>query len=200
MFSLICDWSVRSFPSTKKILLPHSFASLFQILLTEYLKSLWYLTRCSDLISLSHTHTCIYHITWLHRQSINKHPYCPTQQINSLEIFLIEWWVTWKFRFWLMGHVRNLRFYMNFVNLLWVIWKMRRRAADFRRPVRRNLSCWISSLLGLFCVAGFILFTIHHFHAIDIKDPVRQPTLVRFRDLSCYVMLIDLLCAVGHKC
>lgn len=54
---------------------------------------------------------------------------------------------------------------------------MRRRAADFRRPVRRNLSCWISSLLGLFCVAGFILFTIQHFHAIEHKDPIRQPTL-----------------------
>lgn len=55
---------------------------------------------------------------------------------------------------------------------------MRRRAADFRRPVRRNLSCWIwSSLLGLFCVAGFILFTVHHFQDNDNKDLIQQPTL-----------------------
>ncbi|KAK4768133.1 hypothetical protein SAY87_003274 [Trapa incisa] len=41
---------------------------------------------------------------------------------------------------------------------------MRRRAADYRRPVRRMLWCWIWSVLGLFCLGGLILFVIQHNH------------------------------------
>ncbi|KAM7479804.1 hypothetical protein LguiA_028017 [Lonicera macranthoides] len=39
---------------------------------------------------------------------------------------------------------------------------MRRRAADYRRPVRRRYSCWIWALLGLFSIAAFLLFVFHH--------------------------------------
>ncbi|XP_031374906.1 probable galacturonosyltransferase 11 [Punica granatum] len=42
---------------------------------------------------------------------------------------------------------------------------MRRRAADFRRSGRRRWSTrWIWALLGLFFVAGCILFVVHHNH------------------------------------
>uniref|UniRef100_A0A5B7AKE3 Hexosyltransferase n=1 Tax=Davidia involucrata TaxID=16924 RepID=A0A5B7AKE3_DAVIN len=51
---------------------------------------------------------------------------------------------------------------------------MRRRAADYRRPVRRRLSCWIWVLLGLFSIAGFALFVVHHHHH---EDRVEQPAL-----------------------
>lgn len=40
--------------------------------------------------------------------------------------------------------------------------KMRRRAADYRRPVRRKYWCWIWALLGLFLVAGLLLFVVQH--------------------------------------
>ncbi|KAG6401805.1 hypothetical protein SASPL_138671 [Salvia splendens] len=52
---------------------------------------------------------------------------------------------------------------------------MRRRATDFRRPVRRRLSCWILVLLVLFSIAGFGLFIIQHNHR-DV-DRVEQPVL-----------------------
>jgi alpha-1,4-galacturonosyltransferase len=41
---------------------------------------------------------------------------------------------------------------------------MRRRAADFRRPVRKRFSCWIWAFLGLFSIAGFVLLVFHHHH------------------------------------
>nr|GMD34067.1 probable galacturonosyltransferase 11 [Ipomoea batatas] len=53
---------------------------------------------------------------------------------------------------------------------------MRRRAADYRRPVRRRLSCWIWALLGIFLIAGFFLFIMHH-HQHDREDHVEQPVL-----------------------
>uniref|UniRef100_A0A5B7AME5 Hexosyltransferase n=1 Tax=Davidia involucrata TaxID=16924 RepID=A0A5B7AME5_DAVIN len=49
---------------------------------------------------------------------------------------------------------------------------MRRRAADYRRPVRRRFTCWIWALLGLFSIAGFTLFVVHHHH---LEDWVEQP-------------------------
>ncbi|XAR51246.1 Polygalacturonate 4-alpha-galacturonosyltransferase [Bertholletia excelsa] len=52
---------------------------------------------------------------------------------------------------------------------------MRRRAADYRRPVRRRFSCWIWALLGLVSVAGFYLLLVHHRQ--DHEDQVEQPTL-----------------------
>ncbi|KAL2482294.1 putative galacturonosyltransferase 11 [Forsythia ovata] len=52
---------------------------------------------------------------------------------------------------------------------------MRRRAADYRRPVRRRLSCWIWALLVIFSVAGFALFVLHHNH--HQEDHVEQPVL-----------------------
>ncbi|KAI3416884.1 Hexosyltransferase [Psidium guajava] len=39
---------------------------------------------------------------------------------------------------------------------------MRRRAADYRRPVRRKYWCWIWALLGLFLFAGLLLFVVQH--------------------------------------
>ncbi|KAK2983912.1 hypothetical protein RJ640_000931 [Escallonia rubra] len=54
---------------------------------------------------------------------------------------------------------------------------MRRRAADYRRPVRKRFSCWIWALLGLFCIAGFVLFVVQHNH--HHEDRVEQPTLER---------------------
>ncbi|XP_059641040.1 hexosyltransferase GAUT11-like [Cornus florida] len=52
---------------------------------------------------------------------------------------------------------------------------MRRRPADYRRPVRRKFSCWICVLLCLFSVAGFSLFVLHHHH--HDEDRVEQPML-----------------------
>ncbi|XP_023764281.1 hexosyltransferase GAUT11 [Lactuca sativa] len=52
---------------------------------------------------------------------------------------------------------------------------MRRRAADYRRPVRRKFSVWIWVLLGLLCIAGFIfLFFLQN---QEFKDRVEQPIL-----------------------
>ncbi|GLT70388.1 hypothetical protein SLA2020_424700 [Shorea laevis] len=47
---------------------------------------------------------------------------------------------------------------------------MRRRAAEFRRPVRRRSSYWIWVLLGLFSVAGLVLFVVHHNYHEDRVD------------------------------
>ncbi|KAL3824716.1 hypothetical protein ACJIZ3_020745 [Penstemon smallii] len=52
---------------------------------------------------------------------------------------------------------------------------MRRRAADYRRPVRRRFSCWIWSLVLLFLIAGFALFVVQHNH--HNEDHVEQPVL-----------------------
>ncbi|XP_057804998.1 hexosyltransferase GAUT11-like [Salvia miltiorrhiza] len=52
---------------------------------------------------------------------------------------------------------------------------MRRRATDFRRPVRRRFSCWIWVLLLLFLIAGFGLFVVQHNHRDE--DHVEQPLL-----------------------
>ncbi|KAJ8550910.1 hypothetical protein K7X08_000280 [Anisodus acutangulus] len=54
---------------------------------------------------------------------------------------------------------------------------MRRRAVIIGRPVRRRLKCWICSLLGIFLIAGFILFVVHHHH--DQEDYVELPILER---------------------
>ncbi|CAN1151671.1 Hexosyltransferase GAUT11 [Linum perenne] len=39
---------------------------------------------------------------------------------------------------------------------------MRRRAAEYRRPIRRRYSHWICALLVMFLVAGLVLFVFHH--------------------------------------
>ncbi|XP_023767096.1 hexosyltransferase GAUT11 [Lactuca sativa] len=39
---------------------------------------------------------------------------------------------------------------------------MRRRAADYRRRVRRKISIWIWVFLGLFSVAGFVVIVLQH--------------------------------------
>ncbi|XP_052179988.1 hexosyltransferase GAUT11 [Diospyros lotus] len=52
---------------------------------------------------------------------------------------------------------------------------MRRRPAEFRRPVRRRFSCWIWTVFGLLSVAGFVLFVVHHHH-LD-EDQVEHPVL-----------------------
>lgn len=51
---------------------------------------------------------------------------------------------------------------------------MRRRAADFRRPVRRRISNWISALFGLFFFAGIFLFVVQHNHN---QNQVPRPSL-----------------------
>lgn len=51
---------------------------------------------------------------------------------------------------------------------------MRRRAADFRRPVRRRFPSWIWVLLGVFSIAGLFLFVVHH---NQNEDRVAQPAL-----------------------
>ncbi|OVA16920.1 Glycosyl transferase [Macleaya cordata] len=50
---------------------------------------------------------------------------------------------------------------------------MRRRAAEFRRPVRRRFSYWIWGLLGLFSVAALVMFVVHHNHEDRIEQPIR---------------------------
>ncbi|KAM7267107.1 hypothetical protein ACFE04_009273 [Oxalis oulophora] len=48
---------------------------------------------------------------------------------------------------------------------------MRRRAAEFRRPVRRRFSnCWICSLIALFTIAGLLLFLLQHNQYEDNSD------------------------------
>ncbi|GAB2270166.1 Hexosyltransferase gaut11 [Dionaea muscipula] len=52
---------------------------------------------------------------------------------------------------------------------------MRRRAADYRRPVRRRISYWIWALLGVFCFAVLLLFTVHHNHNQDqVAQQIRE--------------------------
>ena len=52
---------------------------------------------------------------------------------------------------------------------------MRRRPADFRRPVRRRFSHWIWALFGLFTIVGLLLFVVHHNHS---EDRIEQSVLV----------------------
>ncbi|KAI3463829.1 hypothetical protein Pfo_020492 [Paulownia fortunei] len=52
---------------------------------------------------------------------------------------------------------------------------MRRRASDYRRPVRRRSSCWIWALIVLFSIAGLVLFVVQHYH--HDEDHVEQPVL-----------------------
>ncbi|KAF7838554.1 putative galacturonosyltransferase 11 [Senna tora] len=47
---------------------------------------------------------------------------------------------------------------------------MRRRAAEYRRPVRRRFSHWISLLLALFSIAALVLFVVQHNHHEDRVD------------------------------
>ena len=65
---------------------------------------------------------------------------------------------------------------------------MRRRAADFRRPVRRRFPNWIWALLGLFSIAGLFLFVLHHHHN---EDRLQKPSLVFYCFFSpdCFVVL-----------
>lgn len=56
--------------------------------------------------------------------------------------------------------------------------KMRRRAAEYRRPVRRRFSHWIWLLLGAFSLAGLVLFFVQHNHR---EDRIQQPLLVKRR-------------------
>lgn len=58
---------------------------------------------------------------------------------------------------------------------------MRRRAADFRRPVRRPILNWIWALLGLFFFAGIFLFVVQHNHS---QDQVSQPTLEKHEKME----------------
>ncbi|CAH9095727.1 unnamed protein product [Cuscuta epithymum] len=53
----------------------------------------------------------------------------------------------------------------------------RRRTADYRRPVRSTFSCWIWTLLGIFFIAGFVLFVLLHLH--DSEDHVEPQILDR---------------------
>ncbi|XP_040986837.1 hexosyltransferase GAUT11 [Juglans microcarpa x Juglans regia] len=53
---------------------------------------------------------------------------------------------------------------------------MRRRPAEYRRPVRRRFSFWIWALLGLFAIAGLVLFVVHHNQREDL---VEKPALER---------------------
>ncbi|RXH96469.1 hypothetical protein DVH24_008973 [Malus domestica] len=52
---------------------------------------------------------------------------------------------------------------------------MRRRAAEYRRPVRRRFSNWIWALFGLFSVAGLVLLVVNH---NQHEDRVEQPVLM----------------------
>ncbi|XP_072973026.1 hexosyltransferase GAUT11 [Typha angustifolia] len=51
---------------------------------------------------------------------------------------------------------------------------MRRRAPEFRRPARRRLSDWIWLLLGIFVLAGLVLFVVHHHHQEQFDPPTRD--------------------------
>ncbi|KZV14922.1 Galacturonosyltransferase 11 [Dorcoceras hygrometricum] len=51
----------------------------------------------------------------------------------------------------------------------------RRRAADYRRPIRRRLSYWICALLVAFSFLGFVLFIVQHNH--NDEDRAEQPVM-----------------------
>nr|GEX43844.1 probable galacturonosyltransferase 11 [Tanacetum cinerariifolium] len=54
---------------------------------------------------------------------------------------------------------------------------MRRRAAEYRRPVRRRWSVWIWVVVGLLCVGGFIYLAVQQNQ--EYKDQVEHPVLER---------------------
>ncbi|XP_020093925.1 probable galacturonosyltransferase 11 [Ananas comosus] len=56
---------------------------------------------------------------------------------------------------------------------------MRRRAPEFRRPPRRRLSYWIWWLLGVFVLAGLVLFVVHHHHLEQFEPPIRDKDSAR---------------------
>ncbi|KAJ8637349.1 hypothetical protein MRB53_011616 [Persea americana] len=51
---------------------------------------------------------------------------------------------------------------------------MRRRQAEFRRPVRRRLSGWIVGLLGSFLVGALVLFVLHHRHRDRFESLIQE--------------------------
>ncbi|XP_043702027.1 hexosyltransferase GAUT11-like [Telopea speciosissima] len=52
---------------------------------------------------------------------------------------------------------------------------MRRRAAEYRRPVRRKLSYWIWGLFGFFSLAALALFVVHHnHHEYRFENPIQE--------------------------
>ncbi|KAJ1697576.1 hypothetical protein LUZ63_006088 [Rhynchospora breviuscula] len=55
---------------------------------------------------------------------------------------------------------------------------MRRRPTEYRRPARRRLIGWIWCLLGIFLLAGLVLFVVHHFHQVQSQPSVREKTPV----------------------
>ena len=61
--------------------------------------------------------------------------------------------------------------------------KMPRRAADYRRPVRRRLSQWIWALLVMFLIAGLVLFVFQHHHD---EDQVNQTLQVMSLSFCCW--------------
>ncbi|KAJ6293868.1 hypothetical protein OIU76_022021 [Salix suchowensis] len=55
---------------------------------------------------------------------------------------------------------------------------MRRRPAEYRRPVRRRLSQWILTLLGMFLIAGLVLFVcLHNQHQDQVKQPITNSSV-----------------------
>ncbi|KAG8379346.1 hypothetical protein BUALT_Bualt07G0078800 [Buddleja alternifolia] len=54
---------------------------------------------------------------------------------------------------------------------------MRRRATEYRRPVRRRLSCWIWVFIVLFSIAGFGSFFIQHSYQGGRDHVEQQPLL-----------------------
>lgn len=89
-----------------------------------------------------------------------------SKRIYMLEFFVFFDWIWEMGRFglliscWIEGSNR---------------WKMRRRPADFRRPVRRRFSHWIWALFGIFTIVGLVLFVVHHNQS---EDRIEQPVLV----------------------
>ncbi|ONK79297.1 uncharacterized protein A4U43_C01F4940 [Asparagus officinalis] len=53
---------------------------------------------------------------------------------------------------------------------------MRRRVPDFRRPVRRRISVWIWWLIGIFVIAGLLLFVVQHQHQVQLDLPNQEMT------------------------
>lgn len=78
--------------------------------------------------------------------------------------------------------------------------KMRRRATDFRRPVRRRFSWWIWVLLLSFLIAGFVLFVVQHNYSDE--DQVEQPVMVSnyLSDSSKWYCYFDLLNDISVLC
>ncbi|TQD74402.1 hypothetical protein C1H46_040069 [Malus baccata] len=71
---------------------------------------------------------------------------------------------------------------------------MRRRAAEYRRPVRRRFSNWIWALFGLFSVAGLVLLVVNH---NQHEDRVEQPVL-RASECHWIFMVPQYCCQQSH--